>query len=142
MARHGRPRPRLPTPHLRPATALADALAPYDYRVETVLVTGCLHLKTAATALDDETVIAHTPFVELPDGDVRVITVPEDEPQGANVVRVGEAVLVDATAPKTADLLVSAGYPVVPVDVSEFAKAEGALTCKSIVFEHPGATHR
>ncbi len=117
------------------ATALGAAIAPFGYTVTTVPVTGCLHLKTAITAIDDETVIAHTPFVDLEGSSCRVLDVPTDEPHGANVVRVAEVLLVDATAPRTGELLAGRGYGIVPVDVSEFAKAEGALSCKSVLFE-------
>ncbi|MDH3499348.1 MAG: dimethylargininase [Acidimicrobiia bacterium] len=116
------------------ADALAALVAAFGYRVQTVPVTGCLHLKTAATALDPETLIAHSPFVDLSEIDAKVVEVDLFEAHGANIVRVGETVIADATAPMTLDLLASHGYQVVGVDVSEFAKAEGALSCKSVLF--------
>ncbi len=114
-------------------TALEAAVAPFDYVVREVTVTDCLHLKTAATAVDHETIIAHRPFADLDGVDARIIEVPPDEPQGANVVSVGATLLADATAQLTLRILEKAGFDIRPVDVSEFAKAEGALTCKSLI---------
>ena len=116
------------------AGALAAKLEPHGYTTHQVPVNGCLHLKSAATAADEATLVAFAPFVDLAGVTARIITVPECEPHGANVVRVGETLLVDATAPRTVELLRGHGYDVRPLDVREFAKAEGALTCKSIVF--------
>ncbi len=121
----------------RGVRALADLVRPIGYRVQVVPVDGCLHLKTAATAPDPDTLVAYRPFVDLAQVDAKVIEVDPDEPQGANVVRVGEVVLADASAPRTIERLRSHGYDVVALDVSEFAKAEGAISCKSVVFNRP-----
>jgi dimethylargininase len=98
-------------------------------------VTGCLHLKSAVTALDDERVLANpawvdtTPFVGL--GIVRVAL---EEPGAANVLRVAGLVIAHPGFPRTLDRLVDLGYAVRPLDISEFLKAEAALTCKSLLF--------
>ncbi|MEM7306075.1 MAG: dimethylargininase [Planctomycetota bacterium] len=114
---------------------LAHLLLPFGYRVKACGVRGTLHLKSACTAVDERTLLAHRPWVDLhraaPE---RVLDVPPEEPHGANVVRVGETLLVSAQAPRTAERLEQEGYAVRQVDVSEFAKAEGALTCKSLFF--------
>lgn len=115
---------------------VAHALLPYGYRVKAVDVRGCLHLKSACCAIDGETVLCNPAWVDLPRmSGVRVIEVPGEEPGGANVLAVGGTVLVMAHAPRTAELLAASGYEVRTLDVSEFVKAEGALTCKSILFE-------
>ena len=116
------------------AEALGAVLAQYGYTVRPVPVTGVLHLKSAATAADETTLVAHTPYVDLHGIDAKVIEVHPDEPQAANVVPVDGRLLVDATGPRTAAILEAHGFQVVPVDVSEFAKAEGALSCKSVIF--------
>ncbi len=118
----------------RGARALADLVEPWGYRVQSVPVSGCLHLKTAATAPDPDTIVAHPPFVDLSQVDAKVIEVHPDEPQGANVVRIGEVLLADLSAPRTIDNLAAHGYEVTALDVSEFAKAEGAISCKSVLF--------
>jgi len=115
--------------------ALGDLVAPFGYTVEGVPVTGVLHLKSAATVVDDETLIASTASVDLGFVGAKLLEVPEDEPQGANVVRVGEVLLADASAPSTIDMLDNLGHSVIPVEVDEFAKAEGAISCKGVIFE-------
>jgi len=119
--------------------ALAHLLLPHGYRVKACDVRGVLHLKSACTALDDETLLAHPPAVDLhrvADG-VRVLAVPPDEPQGANAARIGETLLIAASAPRTAEALRREGFAVRTVELDELAKAEGAVTCGSLVFEAP-----
>lgn len=115
--------------------ALADLLSPFGYTVEGVPVRGVLHLKSAATVVDDETLIVHSPSVDLTDLGARLLQPHPDEPQGANVVRVGDTLLVDASAPRTVAVLEAFVDNVVEVHVDEFAKAEGAISCKSVIFE-------
>lgn len=117
------------------AEALAEALAPFGYVVEPVEVRSVLHLKSAATAVDDETLIVYPAHVDLTDIGAQVLEAHPAEPQGANVVRVGETLLMDASAPRTIATVAEYVGSVAPVDVSEFAKAEGAVSCKSVVFD-------
>jgi dimethylargininase len=98
-------------------------------------VTGCLHLKSAVTALDDERVLANPSWVEMSAfAGLGVVAVAPEEPGAANVLRAGGLVVAHRGFPRTLDLLSALGYAVRPLDVSEFLKAEGALTCKSILF--------
>lgn len=101
------------------------------YRVVAVPVTKALHLKSTVTALPDGTVIGFPALVDNPSLFERFLPVPEAA--GAAVVVLGpDAVLIAASAPKTAELLASLGYRVVSVDVSEFEKLEGCVTCLSV----------
>ena len=115
--------------------ALLDLVQPYGYSVEAVPVHGVLHLKSAATVVDDETLIHNPGQVDLGFLGARLLEAHPDEPQGANVVRIGEALLADASAPRTLELLSSHTDRIRTVDVDEFAKAEGAISCKGIIFE-------
>ena len=116
--------------------ALAAAVAGYGYRVIGVPVTGCLHLKTGCTALDDHTLLANPAWVDLaPFVGFRMLTVADDEPFSANVLRVNGTLLVHAGHPRAAALLAQHGYPVRRVDIGEFARAEAGLTCLSLVFD-------
>ena len=89
----------------------------------------------AATVVDDETLIHYPAYVDLGFLGAKLLTAHPDEPQGANVVEAGSALLADASAPNTLDILRShSGRPVTPVHVDEFAKAEGAISCKGVIF--------
>lgn len=113
---------------------LRAALAPFDYAVRGVPVTGCLHLKTAVTAVDDATVLLNPSWVSAAAFDAyRVLAVDESEPMAANVLRVGEALVYGASFPRTLERLHSTGFFPHTVDASELAKAEGAVTCCSLV---------
>lgn len=113
---------------------LGAVLAPFGYVVEAVDVNGCLHLKTAVTALDDRTVLVNPAWIaaDALAGLARVEVDPA-EPMGANVVRIGDALLYGAAYPRTLARLVARGYAPVCVDASEVAKAEGAVTCCSLI---------
>lgn len=111
---------------------LRTHLAPLGARVIGVPLTKVLHLKSAVTALPDGTVIGYEPLVDDPSvwGDA-FLGVPEEP--GAHVVLLGdETVLMSTAAPETAALLEDRGLRVVSVDISEFEKLEGCVTCLSV----------
>ena len=113
---------------------LRATLAPHGYEVHAVDVTGCLHLKSAITAVDDETVLANPEWVDaVIFGAFRVIEVDPSEPMGANVLRVGRHLVYGASYPRTQARLEQLGYTLRTVDASELAKAEGAVTCCSVI---------
>jgi dimethylargininase len=115
-------------------TQLRAALAPHGYAVTAVPVTGCLHLKSAVTALDDATVLLNPDWVDpAVFAAYRMIAVDPSEPMGANVLRVGDALLYATDYPKTLARLHAAGFHPQTVDASELAKAEGAVTCCSVL---------
>jgi dimethylargininase len=102
-----------------------------DATVVPVPVTKVLHLKSAVTALPDGTVIGHPPLVDDPARFPDFLAVPEEP--GAHVVLLGgERVLLAASAPATATLLAARGLEPVVVDISEFEKLEGCVTCLSV----------
>lgn len=109
---------------------------PHGYEVIPVDFSGCLHLKSACTTLPSEAVLINPEWVDpaVFDDARNVCRVPPGEPRAANVLAVGETVLLPAGHPSTSSLLMQRGYTVRDVDMSELAKAEGGLTCSSIVF--------
>jgi dimethylargininase len=110
---------------------LASYLEPLGAKVVTVPVSKVLHLKSAVTALPDGKVIGYRPLVDDPEVFPRFLEVPEDP--GAHVVLMGDdRILLAASAPRTAELLAGLGYAAVVVDVSEFEKMEGSVTCLSV----------
>jgi dimethylargininase len=111
---------------------LAAHLAPLGAHVIGVPVTKVLHLKSAVTALPDGTVVGHEPLVHEPDTwEPNFLPVPEEG--GAHVVLLdGETVLMATSAPRTRELFEQRGLRVVAVDISEFEKLEGCVTCLSV----------
>ena len=115
---------------------LSDALTRYGYSLRTVVHRHCLHLKSASTAFADDAVVLNPEWVDPASfAGLTMINVDPAEPFAANVLRVGDVVLCAAAFPRTALLLREAGVNVQMVDVSELAKAEGALTCCSVIVE-------
>lgn len=110
---------------------LAGALAGFPVTVRPVPVTKVLHLKSAVTALPDGTVIGYEPLVDDPGAFERFLPVPE-EPGSHVVLLGGPSVLMSAAAPRTAQLLRARGLDVTVVDISEFEKLEGCVTCLSV----------
>lgn len=106
------------------------ALLP-DRRVVGVPVTKVLHLKSAVTALPDGTVVGHLPLVDDPTAFDRFLAVPEES--GAAVVDLGGGRLMTAAdCPESVALYRDRGYEVRTVDISEFQKLEGCVTCLSV----------
>jgi dimethylargininase len=101
------------------------------YEVVAVPVTKALHLKSAVTALPDGTVIGHPTLVDNPAIFPRYLEVPEVEGV-AVVVLTNSSVLMSASAPKTAAMIADLGYRVTTVEISEFEKLEGCVTCLSV----------
>jgi dimethylargininase len=114
---------------------LAAVAEPLGYRVVPVAVTGCLHLKSAVTALDQERLLVNRAWLDpAPLRGLDLVDVAPDEPGAANVLRVAGLVIAHPGFPRTLERVAALGYAVHPLDVSEFLKAEAALTCKSLLF--------
>jgi dimethylargininase len=106
------------------------------YRVQAVPVRGCLHLKSAVTAVGPETVLINPAWVP-PDAfaDYTRIEVDPQERHAANALVLEDRVIYPTAFPRTRERLETAGVTIRAVDVSELAKAEGAVTCCSLIFE-------
>ncbi len=114
--------------------ALRSIVRPYGYRIVPVVVRGCLHLKTACAALDDDTLVLNPTWLDLePFIGFKRLAVADGEPWGANVLRVNDTLCMNAAYPDTIAAVQRLGYEVRTVDISEFAKAEGGLTCMSLL---------
>jgi dimethylargininase len=110
---------------------LAALLAPLGVEVIGVPVSRVLHLKSGVTALPDGTVIGYEPLVDDPTRWPSFLAVPEAE--GAHVVLVDRStIMISASAPETRALFEQRGLRVVAVDITEFEKLEGCVTCLSV----------
>ena len=116
------------------ARQLRELIEPFGYRVVPIDVTGCLHLKSACCSLGDGRVLANPSWIGPLSG-FEILEVPPEEPWGANVLRMGDGVLMPASFPRTRELLERAGLHVLPIDISELQKAEAGVTCSSLIFE-------
>ena len=106
-------------------------LEPLGARVIAVPVTKVLHLKSAVTALPDGTVIGYEPLLDEPGLFEKFVAVAEET--GSHVVALGERrLLIAASAPRTAEQLRELGWDVTAVDITEFEKLDGTVTCMSV----------
>ena len=113
---------------------LADLLRPHAYRVQAVPTRDCLHLKSAVTQVAPDTVLVQPRWLAaMPFGHLRVIEVDASEEHAANALLAGEGLVYPDCFPRTQDRLEQAGIAVSVVDVSELQKAEGAVTCCSLL---------
>ncbi|QIL20802.1 dimethylargininase [Thermomonas sp. HDW16] len=120
---------------------LRTLLAPYGYTVEGIATRNCLHLKSAVTQVAEDAVLVNPKWLvdAASFADYRRIEVDSVEGHAANAVRIGEALLYPDCFPRTLERLREAGIAVTTVDVSELQKAEGAVTCCSVLFRTEGA---
>jgi dimethylargininase len=119
--------------------ALSGVVEPLGYCVTAVPVHGCLHLKTACTALPDGQLLVNPDWIDAAALKGRdVIEIPVSEPWAANTLPIGQRVILPAAHLQTADLLHGLGFEPLPADISELAKAEGGVTCLSLILDGPG----
>jgi dimethylargininase len=114
--------------------ALRRIVARHGYEVIGIPVRECLHLKTACSALPDRSLLVNPDWIDTsPLGSRTLVRVPQAEPWAGDVLVIGERIIVSDAFPQTVGLL-GQRWEVIPVCVSEFAKAEGGVTCMSLVF--------
>lgn len=135
---------------------LRAALAPCDYQVTAVDVRQCLHLKSGCSYVGRNLILVNREWVDVKQlTGFDLIDVPQSEPGAANVLLIEDAnddakeaaindvietsvkdvVIVPSVFSQTIALLEARGFKVKAIDVSEFQKAEGGVTCKSIIFK-------
>ncbi|MEO5958025.1 MAG: arginine deiminase family protein [Opitutaceae bacterium] len=122
---------------------LAEIVAPYGYAVRPVAVQGCLHLKSAITAIAPGLLLAHPLWIEVTAfRHYEILSIDPTELSAANALAVNGRVFVVASAPRTAERLSDRGLDVRRLDVSELQKAESGLTCSSLLYSEPAAKER
>lgn len=115
---------------------LIRLLSPHGYTVVPVTMEGCLHLKSAVTALDDQTLLARPGlFDPAPFAGFTVIPVSDEEAEAANALRAGRFVCLHQEFGRTISAVRKAGFQVKTVDISELLKAESGLTCSSLLLD-------
>lgn len=113
---------------------LQEMLHPFGYEVHGIPVTNCLHLKSAVTQVSEDTLLINPNWVEKSffEG-FKFIEVDPSEPCAANALAVDGILIYPSAFARTRKRLETAGMPILPVDADELAKAEGAVTCCSLI---------
>ncbi|MDE3179379.1 MAG: dimethylargininase [Acidobacteriota bacterium] len=114
---------------------LRDILLPFGYVVKGVKLRDCLHLKSAVTQVAEDTLLINSAWADTAvfQG-FRLIEVAPSEPFAANALLIGDTLVYPAAFPETRQRLEKQGIRVRAVDASELAKAEGGVTCCSLIF--------
>ncbi|MFT5303609.1 MAG: dimethylargininase [Mariniblastus sp.] len=117
------------------ARQMISLLETHGLSGSTVNMHGMLHLKTGLSYLEDNTLVACGEILHEPEfAKFTLIEIDADEAYAANCVWVNGTVLVPMGFPKARKKIEAARYPVIPVDVSEFQKLDGGLSCLSLRF--------
>ncbi|MBI3153187.1 MAG: dimethylargininase [Chloroflexi bacterium] len=117
-------------------TQLQNLLDNYGYKITGVELTDCLHLKTAVTRVDDKTLLINKKWVDPAHFEgYELIEVDPTEPFAANCLPVKDSIIYPTAFPKTQEKLEQKGFRIVNVNLDELAKAEGAVTCCSLIIE-------
>ena len=117
------------------AGQMIDILKEYGLTGSTVAVEKVLHLKTGVAYLENNILMASGEFLE--DDKFKkfdLIAVDEDESYAGNSIWINDTVLTPSGYPKTEALLEKTGYRIVTLDMSEFRKLDGGLSCLSLRF--------
>jgi dimethylargininase len=115
---------------------MRQLLEPLGYAVVPTVVRGCLHLKSAVTALTDTVLLANRACLDQPDFQAfTIVDVDEREPSAANALRLHDRIILSASFPRTAERVARHGLRTELVEATEVAKAEGAVTCCSLIVE-------
>jgi dimethylargininase len=117
------------------AQQLIYILKKYGFNGSTISLKSVLHLKTGVSYLDNNYLLACGEFLTKTDfGKFHIIEVPMAESYAANSLWINGKVLVPKGFPKTMNLIKRAGFSTIEVDVSEFRKLDGGLSCLSLRF--------
>ena len=117
------------------ARQMVRTLEKYGMSGSLVQLEKVLHLKTGVAYLERNNLVACGEFLTRPEFQhFNILEIPEDEAYAANCIWVNGTVLVPAGYPKSRQTIKAAGYPVIEVDVSEFKKLDGGLSCLSLRF--------
>ena len=121
--------------NLAGAEQLIEILQCYGMTGSTVPVTEFLHLKTGVTCVTGKSLLAAGEFISRPEfSEFTILPVPDGETGAANCIRINGKILMPAGFPQVREKLITAGEQIVEIDISEYAKLDGGLTCLSLRF--------
>lgn len=114
---------------------LRGFLQPFSYEVKSVPFSGCLHLKSAVTRIAEDSLLINPDWADKGQFSAHeCVDIHASEPAAANGLLVDDTLIYPLAYPKTAQILEDRNFNLHCVDVSEFSKAEGGVTCCSLVF--------
>jgi dimethylargininase len=118
------------------ANQINELVGKYGYRAHSVEMSDCLHLKTAVTRVDAGTLLINRRWVDVEQFEgFDLIDVDSTEPFAANCLPMNGEIIFPTAFPKTRGRLESKGYKVKTVQMDELAKAEGAVSCCSLIID-------
>ncbi len=117
------------------AEQLIAILTGYGLSASTVPVTGFLHLKTGVTCVAEQTLVAAGEFVGRPEfSTFNIQPIAQEQAGAANCIEINGRILMPAGFPQVRQQLATLGRQVLEVDISEYVKLDGGLTCLSLRF--------
>ncbi|MFF2754946.1 dimethylarginine dimethylaminohydrolase family protein [Psychrobacillus sp. NPDC058041] len=117
------------------ASQLKEILEKYDYSATIVPVEKFFHFKTGISYIGDNTLVLAGEFIDNElFRDFNKIIVNEEEEYAANCIRINDYVIIPKRYEETKKKITAAGYSVIEVEMSEFIKQDGGLTCLSLRF--------
>jgi len=117
---------------------LRNIVTEYGFSVVTIESTKCLHLKSAVSEVAPGTLLINPDWVSSAAfQEYELIDIDEEEVHAANALMVGRSVVYPRSFPRTTDKLIARGIDVISIDLSELQKAEGAVTCCSLIYTAP-----
>jgi dimethylargininase len=121
----------------RTSTEAIEALQSLTSKqVVPVQVKKGLHLKTSVSFLGKNLLVINSSYIDTePFREFEWIEVNEDEAYAANCLAVGDNVILPAGFPRLEQKIQAYGFSTLPVDMSEFQKADGGVTCLSLLIE-------
>ncbi|MFP5111506.1 dimethylarginine dimethylaminohydrolase family protein [Bacillaceae bacterium C204] len=117
------------------AEQLKQILESEGYKGTIIPLEKFFHLKTGITYLGNQTIVVAGEFIDHPEfNSYQKIVVPPEEEYAANCIRVNDYVIIPAGYPVTRQKLNGAGYQTIELEMSEFRKQDGGLSCLSLRF--------
>ena len=121
--------------NLKGAEQVIHILSKYGMTGSLIKLEKVLHLKTGLAYLENNNLVACGEFLSNPEfKKFNIIEIPEEESYAANCIWINGKVLIPKGYPNTKQKIIGAGYSVVEIDVSEFRKLDGGLSCLSLRF--------
>ena len=117
------------------AEQLIDILKKYGMTGSTVTLKNVLHLKSGVSYLENDILLAAGEFLTKAEFQkYNLVRIDDDERYAANSLWINDKVLVPNGFPKTKKQIEKSGYITIEVNVSEFQKLDGGLSCLSLRF--------